>query len=92
MSGDELEPIRLSPEALKVKYPTSRHAPKPDCTICHGRGERWVQASGLFSAKWKPCMCIFVEHEHVGLVSEMFQDVVKREKAKLLGENREGKL
>ncbi len=85
MNDDEREIIPLSPEALKEKYPTSRHAPKPDCTRCHGRGERWVQASGPFSAKWKPCMCIFVEHEHVELVSEMFQDVIKREKARLLG-------
>lgn len=72
----------LSPE-LQAKYPTAHHAPLPDCPRCHGKGERWVEASGPFTAKWKPCMCIFVEHEHVGLVSEMFAEMISREKARL---------
>jgi len=28
-------------------------------------------------------MCIFVEHKHVALVAEMFQEMIAREKARL---------
>lgn len=69
---------------LRAKYPTAHHAALADCPRCHGKGERWVKASGPFTAKWKPCLCIFVEHQHVPLVSELFQEMIVKEKAVLI--------
>ena len=72
------------PDDLRAKYPTAHHAPAPDCPRCQGKGERWVEASGPFTAKWKPCMCIFVEHQYLSVVSDMFQEMIAKEKARLL--------
>ena len=69
-------------DELKAKYPTAHHAPMSDCPRCQGKGERWVEASGPFTAKWKPCVCIFVEHEYVLLIAEMLQRMSAREKAR----------
>lgn len=72
------------PAELRAKYPTAHHVPMPDCPHCQGKGERWVEASGIFTAKWMPCMCIFVEHQHVTLLSELFQKMISKEKAALI--------
>lgn len=69
---------------LQAKYPTAKHAPLPDCPRCQGKGERWYESHSLYShSGWKPCLCIFVEHQHVPLVSDVIRTVVEREKAKL---------
>ncbi len=68
---------------LRAKYPTAHHGPMPGCPHCQGTGERWVNARGSFKAGYRPCMCIFVEHKHVALVAEMFQEMIAREKARL---------
>ena len=71
-------------DALKAKYPTAHHAPLADCKRCNGTGERWYESKSPYSRSgWKPCMCIFVAHEHVALVSEIFQEMIAREKARL---------
>lgn len=51
---------------LKIKYPTSKYDPDPDCPACHGTGERLVHLpGGEFTQEQDavtPCICIFVEH------------------------------
>ena len=51
---------------LKIKYPTSKYEPDPDCQACHGTGELLVHLSGgEFTQEQDvdtPCICIFVEH------------------------------
>lgn len=74
----------LSPD-LQTKYPTAKHAPLPDCSRCHGTGERWYESTSPYSRSgWKPCMCLFVEHQLLPLVSEMFQEMIAKEKAALM--------
>ena len=75
----------LSPE-LQAKYPTAKHAPLPDCPRCGGKGERWYESHSPYSRSgWKPCLCIFVEHQHVPLVSDVLSTVAQRELARLRG-------
>ena len=69
------------PAELQAKYPTAKHAPLSDCPMCHGKGERWKEARPPFTAKWFPCMCLFVDHAHIDVVSEMFREMIAREKA-----------
>ena len=51
---------------LRIKYPTSKYPPDPNCPNCHGTGERKVHLLGGEFTKEQdvisPCICIFVEH------------------------------
>lgn len=52
---------------LKIKYPTSKYEPDPNCKYCHGTGEKitHLQKSEFIDEQdvISPCICIFVEHE-----------------------------
>lgn len=69
------------PPNLKAKYPTAKHAPMAGCARCNGTGERWYESKSPYSRSgWKPCVCIFVEHQHVKLVSDVIRTVIEQEK------------
>ncbi len=67
-------------EHLKAKYPTARRAPMADCEHCQGKGERWYESHSPYSrSMWRPCLCIFVRHDYVPLVSDVIRTLVARE-------------
>jgi hypothetical protein len=71
---------------LKAKYPTAKYAPLPDCKRCHGKGERYIESPphSFIKEGWRPCMCIFIEHRHIPLVSDVIYTVVEQEKARMM--------
>ncbi len=69
--------------ALKAKYPRACHAPLTDHKPCQGTGERWVKGSEFVRKGNRPCMCLFVEHQHLAVVAEIFQEMVQGKLAKL---------
>lgn len=66
---------------LKIKYPTSHHAPDPNCPRCHGKGERTVHIKGNEFIKEQDvisaCICIFVDHKYCNMVASSLNKIAK---------------
>lgn len=74
-------------EELKAKYPDIHHGPMPDCPRCQGAGERTVNLS--FGPMTSSCLCLFLDHEHVPMATEILNQVVedmRRDKDQIVAE------
>lgn len=59
-------PAHLTRKYKKVKYP-----PRKDCEWCKGRGEVYRKPLKGLRGGWKPCMCIFVQHDQLETASKV---------------------
>ncbi len=65
-------------DELKAKYPKAKYAPYPDCSRCHGKGERYIERPphSFIKEGWHPCLCIFIEHQDIPFVQDVIRTVV----------------
>lgn len=68
-------------EALKQKYPRAAHAPDPNCPRCGGTGQTPAKINQhLFPDGCKPCLCMYVNHEHVEFMVDVIKSVIKKDR------------
>jgi hypothetical protein len=74
-------------EQIREKYEDANYAPDPNCKKCKGAGEWYDDREfEFFESGYRPCICIYVEHEFAPDMAKMISEFAKRELEKLRSE------